>query len=246
MATITGTNNGETINGTADADLINALSGDDIVFGLGGADEIHGGDWGDTLNGGDGDDALFGDGDKDTLRGDAGNDTLDGGLGQDRLIGGAGNDTFVFADATESAPTVQDTIADFVQGQDRIDLRGLLGAAVLSWGGTTPTVRGVWYTQAGGNTNLYADVNGDTTADFRIQVIGLVNFTPADFLGVVQPVSGPPPVPVNDTAATSEDGVLAAAGNVLANDGGPALVVSAVRFGTTQGVLGAALAGTYG
>jgi len=246
MATITGTNNAETLTGTTDADLINALAGADTVNAQGGADEVHGGDAADTLNGGDGDDILYGEGDKDLLRGDAGNDTLIGGVGQDRLLGGTGNDTFLFQATTDSLVTEQDTIADFAQGQDRIDLSALLGSADLVWGGTTATPGGVWYQQVSTSTNVYVDVTGDTTADFRIQVTGLHAFTIADFVGVVPPGGGAPPVPTDDEAAVIEDGVLAANGNVLANDSGSGLGVTALRFGATSGTVGSVLAGSYG
>ncbi|MFO1376880.1 MAG: VCBS domain-containing protein [Steroidobacteraceae bacterium] len=247
MATITGTNNAETLTGTANADVISALGGDDTVNAQGGADEIHGGDGRDTLNGGDGDDTLYGDSDKDTLRGDAGNDTLIGGLGQDRLQGGAGNDTFVFRAVPDSTIAEQDFILDFTQGQDRIDLSALLQETDLVWGGTTATPRGAWYGTIGGNTIVYFDLNADTTADARIQVNGLFALTAADFVGVIEHGgSGNPPLPDDDWAVVSEDGILTTIDNVLNNDSGAELTVTAVRFGATGGVLGSALAGNFG
>jgi len=242
MADITGTDGGETLTGTAAADLIDALGGDDTVGAQGGADEVHGGAGRDTLNGGDGDDRLFGEADKDTLRGDAGNDTLTGGAGQDRLNGGAGHDTFVYLAAGDSTMTGQDVIVDFSQGQDLIDVAALQGGAGLVWGDTTPTPYGLWYGPVNANTNVYVDLDGDTTADFRVQVNGAIAFTEADFAGL----GPPPPAPVVDTADVSEDGVLAAAGNVLANDAGEGLSVTGVRSGAVAGTVGTALAGDYG
>ncbi|MCC6988629.1 MAG: M10 family metallopeptidase C-terminal domain-containing protein [Acidobacteria bacterium] len=203
---------------------------------------MHGGAGRDTLNGGDGDDRLFGEADKDTLRGDAGNDTLTGGAGQDRLNGGAGHDTFVYLAAGDSTMNEQDVIVDFSQGQDLIDVAALQGGAGLVWGDTTPTPYGLWYGSVNANTNVYVDLDGDTTADFRIQVNGAIAFTEADFAGL----GPPPPAPVADTAGVSEDGVLAAAGNVLANDSGEGLSVTGVRSGATTGTVGTALAGDYG
>ena len=74
----------------------------------------------------DADDFIFLGGGHDTIVGDRGHDTLDGGAGDDTLIGGAGNDslwggtgadTFVFA-----AGHGNDTIKDFTDGDDAIDL----------------------------------------------------------------------------------------------------------------------------
>jgi len=245
MATIDGSNSGETLTGTGDADLVHALGGADTVNAQGGADTVYGGDARDTLNGGDGDDTLYGEGDKDTLRGDAGNDTLIGGASQDRLTGGTGSDTFVYLVAGDSAGSEQDVILDFAPAEDRIDLAGLLGALDLAWGGTTATPNGVWTGAINGNTLVYADLSGDTTADFRIQVNGLHALTPAQFVGVATP-GGPGPALTSDTAATSEDGVQSAAGNVLANDPAAGLTVIAVRSGASIGTVGDALAGTFG
>lgn len=38
------------------------------------------------------------------------------------------------------------------------------------------------YTQAGGNTIVQADVDGDGTADFEIELTGLLTLTAGDFL----------------------------------------------------------------
>jgi Ca2+-binding RTX toxin-like protein len=65
------------------------------------ADRLFGGDFNDTLSGGDGSDLLGG---KD---------------GNDVLTGGAGSDSFVYARFGEQ----HDTVADFRQGEDVIDLR---------------------------------------------------------------------------------------------------------------------------
>jgi Ca2+-binding RTX toxin-like protein len=70
------------------------------------------------LDGGAGNDLLIGGGGNDSLFGGAGNDRLIGGGGNDYLAGGAGADMFVF-----SSGFGRDVIADFVQGDDRIELR---------------------------------------------------------------------------------------------------------------------------
>ena len=95
------TSGADTITGTANDDTIDGLGGDDTISGLGGND---------TLEGGAGD---------DTLDGGAGDDVLSGGAGDDTLTGGTGADTFVYGSARGD-----DTIADFEDGVDLIDIRG--------------------------------------------------------------------------------------------------------------------------
>ena len=75
--------------------------------------------------------------------------------------------------ASDSAGADQDVILDFAPGTDLIDLAALLGTTDLAWGGTIATPNGAWYQPANGNTLVYADLNGNTTADFRIQINGL-------------------------------------------------------------------------
>ena len=128
-------------------------------------------------------DTLIGNTGNDQLNGGAGNDTLNGGAGADRLIGGAGKNVFVYNVASDSTPSAMDVITEFTQGDDKIDL-GPLGLTDLTFGGLTPTVHGVWYQQSGGNTFVLADVNGNTTADLKIQLNGILNLNNADFLGV--------------------------------------------------------------
>jgi hypothetical protein len=84
VATIVGTDGGETIVGTAGDDVIVAKGGNDIVYGRGGNDIICGGGGADRLVGQGGHDRLFG---------GAGRDKLYGGAGDDRLHGGTGTDT---------------------------------------------------------------------------------------------------------------------------------------------------------
>ena len=92
------------------------------------------GDWrADTLRGRAGDDTLKGRHGADRLYGDEGDDTLYGGAAADTLHGGSGADIFVFA-GTGSAAMGADTIPDFTDGDDRIDLSayGLTGFDAVS------------------------------------------------------------------------------------------------------------------
>ena len=128
----------------------------------------------------------------DYLIGGSGGDTLNGGLGADRLLGGGGADTFVFAALTGSGTTAstRDTIRDFVQGADLIDLAGIdavsggsddafsfIGGSAFS--GAAGELR---QSAAGANTLLSGDVNGDTMADFTILLTGSHVLLGSDFV----------------------------------------------------------------
>jgi len=108
-----------TINGTAGKNTLKGTSAADTIKGLGGNDKIHGNGGNDTLYGGTGNDALSGNGGNDRLYGNSGRDTLSGGSGNDTLTGGSGSDIFRF-----SGKWGADTITDFRNGIDLIDLRG--------------------------------------------------------------------------------------------------------------------------
>ena len=102
------------------ADFIFGGEGDDRLDGGGGEDWILGGEGNDTLDGNTGNDSLMGGEGRDTLRGGEGDDWLSGGTGTDTLTGGAGADTFVYFAGHGS-----DTITDFTNGEDVIDLSAL-------------------------------------------------------------------------------------------------------------------------
>jgi Ca2+-binding RTX toxin-like protein len=76
----------------------------------------------ENLVGGLGNDVLRGDAAANRLEGGAGNDTLDGRGGDDTLAGGLGADLFAFAGAWG-----RDTVEDFADGEDLLDLRQVLG-----------------------------------------------------------------------------------------------------------------------
>ncbi len=85
-------------------------------------DTIVGGEGEDWIAGGAGDDTIYGGAGDDTLHGDEGDDTISGGAGDDTMTGGEGADTFVY-----SAGHGNDTITDFTDGEDTIDLSAITG-----------------------------------------------------------------------------------------------------------------------
>jgi uncharacterized delta-60 repeat protein len=116
---IIGTAGNETLNGGIYNDRLRGLGGDDTLNGNSGDDLLEGGAGVDTLNGGRGNDFLRGEAGNDILDGGSGRDILIGGAGTDRLTGGTGRDTFVLYSQSEGV----DTITDFEDGFDLIDLR---------------------------------------------------------------------------------------------------------------------------
>ena len=115
--------NFEHIRGTAFDDVLIGDSGINILIGDAGDDTLDGGSGNDRLRGGEGSDSLWGRGGYDIITGGVGADTLVGGAGNDSLRGGEGNDTFVFRVKDDST----DTITNFANGEDRIDLSGFSG-----------------------------------------------------------------------------------------------------------------------
>ncbi len=162
---LTGSSHGDTLTGNNAVNLLTGAIGNDTLNGLGGNDE------------------LFG---------DAGADTLVGGSGRDLMTGGASADTFDFNAISETgtAGSTRDQILDFVQGSDEIDLVTIdastltggnqaftfIGAAAFS--GVAGQLRAVL---SGANTVVTGDVNGDSTADFAIQLNGAYALTAGDF-----------------------------------------------------------------
>lgn len=106
--TLFGTEGGERLLGIQVGERIVARAGDDVVLARRGGDEVFCGDGSDVAQGGAGRDRLFG---------GAGDDTLEDGRGSDVMRGGDGADVFVL-----TADLRTDVIADFVAGEDLVDL----------------------------------------------------------------------------------------------------------------------------
>eukprot|EP00105_Crassostrea_gigas_P038451 XP_019922599.1 PREDICTED: uncharacterized protein LOC109618702 [Crassostrea gigas] len=189
------------ISGNGGSDTLSSATGNDTLVGNGGGDQLNGDDGNDrllgsdgfdTLNGGADNDRLEGQGDLDILDGGAGNDTIFGGGGRDTMTGGDGSDRFVFASGdTADSVTQADRITDFDQAEnDCLDLRSndavtgggddaftFIGARAFS--GTAGELR---YQQAGGETRIFGDTDGDGAADFIVRLETNVNLGALDFL----------------------------------------------------------------
>ena len=134
--TLIGTPLNDILNALAGNDTISGLAGDDLLIGGGGNDNIKGALGDDRLRGNGGDDMLKGGGGNDNIKGNGGADVINGGGGADRLNGGGGNDTIAGKGGDDTlkgnggADVFQfrtsdrnDTIADFRQGQDKIQIQ---------------------------------------------------------------------------------------------------------------------------
>lgn len=185
----------ETLTLKGASDLTGTGNGlDNLITGNAGDNRLYGGMGADTLLGGAGDDLLHGGFGADRLSGEEGDDTLRGAFGRDTLTGGQGNDVFVFSSLGHSGATLAsaDTITDFTQGEDRIDLsaidalRGNAAAddlfSFIGASGFTGVAGQLHAVQSGGVTLIEMDVNGDGQADAVIRLNGLYALTAGDFL----------------------------------------------------------------
>lgn len=129
----------------------------------------------------------------DTIIGSNAGDRIMGNTGSDILTGGLGADAFVYTTTAQSRGATADTITDFVQGVDVIDLaavdanRVLAGVQDFVFSGATALIGlsgQIWFDAAtfAGETRVYGDTNGDARADMEIRLTGTVDLTATDFL----------------------------------------------------------------
>lgn len=184
----------DTVYGGLGGDVLRGGGGDDVLFGDVYSDRSHE----ISVNASDTTTVY-----EDVLLGGAGNDTLVGGYGADLMDGGAGADVFSIRNRNESTLAAPDVIITFngavvaqqaLQGLasyatvgaegDRIDvseidaITGTTANDAFSFVGTAGfTAAGqLRYQTSGAATLIEGDVNGDRTADFRIQV-NIANYT---------------------------------------------------------------------
>lgn len=158
---LSGGNGNDNITGSGGTDTIVGGNGNDTLNGGDGSDWIEGdsgiyntatglaSDTGnDTLNGNGGDDYLYGGKGNDISNGGDGNDFIWDFAGINTISGNAGSDTHYFSlvydDINNNTFTFQNTITDFVQGQDIIKVQGMglnSGTVTLSYQGSDTIVQ---------------------------------------------------------------------------------------------------------
>jgi Ca2+-binding RTX toxin-like protein len=173
MATINGTNIGDTLYGTSAADIISGLNGDDSLKGFGGADRLDGGNGIDTVFYGD---STAGVGvNLDTGRGVGGSAEGDRFISIENVFGSNFNDSLIGSTAANQLHGQEgnDVIKggggnDFLDGGSGNDtLVAGLGQSVLDGGSGDDTLKGI-----GGANTLIGGIGIDT-ADYSGMGIGV-------------------------------------------------------------------------
>lgn len=199
------------IKGNSGRDTLWADDGTDTLLGGRGDDALHGGDGADRIRGNEGCDILFGDrgedllvggsqddillggNGKDQIEGGRGRDELIGGFGADLLAGGSGADTFVFiaADDSRTGTRKRDIISDFEDGIDHLDLADIDANAATehndplrflgqeSFTGAPGEIR---YATFSNRTIVAVDLDGDRSADMKIQLTDWHDLDLGDFI----------------------------------------------------------------
>jgi Ca2+-binding RTX toxin-like protein len=124
-------------------------------------------------------DSIEGAAGSDVIVGSAGADRILGGAGMDMLTGGAGADIFAFLKTAESGAGVlrADHIADFVPGQDLVDLSALDADTSVAGDQAFTFIGDSAFTglgqlrlglDAGGHTAVFGNTTGNLKPDFQI------------------------------------------------------------------------------
>lgn len=155
-------------------------------------ENLVGSKYADHISGNAGSNNLTGGSGNDGISGAAGNDWIFGGAGADKLYGGPGADKFVFAAFSDSTYSSFDSIFDFMTSdQDRIDLSridanikvaGDQAFTFISAAAFTGAAGQVRYLKQESDTYIYADVNGDKVADFKMHLDDAVTLTKDYFI----------------------------------------------------------------
>jgi Ca2+-binding RTX toxin-like protein len=150
-------------------------SGERIITGTKRGDTLTGNVLANTIYGKKGKDWLVGDLGNDILKGSLGNDRLYGGEGADQITGGQDKDRFIYTLASDSSTSLRDTVKfgqedcfvfssfdgdSTTEGQQKLSFIGKQAFSGVA--GELRATRSV----------LEADLNGDSIADFAINLRG--------------------------------------------------------------------------
>jgi trimeric autotransporter adhesin len=164
---------------TPNAGAMNAVGNDDVTLMLGN-------EGANAMSSLAGNDMVLGQGGDDTINGGAGDlDIISGGTGADQLTGGGGHDYFVYQFIAEGGDTITDFQTNAGVEDDIVDFRAMFFPTFTNTAGITTVAQAVasghlTYTQAGANTQVYADANGGAHAPGeQVLMATLLNTTAA-------------------------------------------------------------------
>ncbi len=114
-------------------------------------------------------------------------DKLTGGLSGDRLTGGKGHDRFIYLGITDSTPDAPDTITDFANKRDKLDLRQIDANSAIDGDQKFSFIKGNAFSGVAGELRfavgrLEGDVNGDSVADFVVLLDGVSKLSASSIL----------------------------------------------------------------
>jgi hypothetical protein len=150
-------------------------SGERIITGTKRGDRLIGNVLANTLNGKKGNDWLVGDLGNDILKGSRGKDGLFGGEGADLITGGKDRDRIYYTDASESSVDQRDTVK--FGKKDRFVFSSFDGDSVTEGQQKLTFIGKSTFSSVAGELRatrsvLEADLNGDSIADFAINLRG--------------------------------------------------------------------------
>ena len=157
---------GDAVEGSAFKDIIVNTGILDGTVRLGGGDDAFRGGAGRALNfidGGNGNDIISSGLGDNAVLGGAGNDRLAGNDGDDDLTGGSGSDQFIFQRGDGN-----DTITDFTNGIDALNLRAFHLASFSALSGLSQNVAGGMHLNLGAFGGGTIMLEGFSVASFNV------------------------------------------------------------------------------